>query len=91
MLKSIFEINRIESLLKSFKDEGSVIDFFIELRVNQRVIVYVVLNDELPFDISCLKTERTSNLNIDFITLKESEKTLWNMEIYFAENECPTD
>ncbi|MBE8906844.1 KGGVGR-motif variant AAA ATPase [Enterobacter asburiae] len=74
MLKSISEINRIESLLESFKEEGIVVDFFIELRVNQKVIVYVALNDDSSFDISRLKNERTSNLNLEFITLKASEK-----------------
>lgn len=74
MLKSISEMKRIENLLESFKETGVVADFFIELRVNQKVIVYVALDDKSLFDITCLKTERTNNLNIEFVTLKGEEK-----------------
>lgn len=74
MLKSISEMKRIENLLESFKEKGVVDDFFIELRVNQKVIVYVALDDKSLFDITCLKTECTNNLNIEFVTLKGEEK-----------------
>ncbi|MHA1035116.1 KGGVGR-motif variant AAA ATPase, partial [Enterobacter ludwigii] len=87
MLKSMDFIQRIESDLKENIDQNSIHDYYVELRVNQNVEIYVVSDvikskDELY--LNATNINEFSNENIEFTFLSERNATNEEYEHLFA-------
>lgn len=87
MLKSIDFIQRIENDLKENIDQNIIYDYYVELRVNQNVEIYVVSDvikskDELY--LNATNINEFSNENIEFTFLSEKKSADEEYEHLFA-------
>ncbi|HCT9587291.1 TPA: AAA family ATPase [Raoultella ornithinolytica] len=87
MLKSMDFIQRIESDLKENINQNTIYNYYVELRVNQNVEVYVVSDvikskDELY--LNATNINEVSNENIEFTFLSEKKSTDEEYEHLFA-------
>ena len=75
MLKSIDFIQRLENDLNNNKLEN----FFVELRINQKVYIYIVSDsvsnkDDLSFDKVLVSELKNSNIRFTYLTIEQSQE-----------------
>lgn len=76
MLKSIDFMNRLEDDLKENIFQKNIIDYYLELRVNQKIEVYIASNSLKDADelfIKSITSDELSNKNISFTFLSEKK------------------
>lgn len=76
MLKSIDFMNRLEDDLKENIKKGNIINFYLELRVNQNIEIYIVSDDlknKNEIYINSVKIDELENENIEFFFLSDKK------------------
>lgn len=83
MLKSMDFIQRIEKDLKENINKNMIFDYYIELRVNQNVEVYIVSDsikqkDDLYLDVTSMGELENENIEFKFLSKKNSTDDEYN-------------
>lgn len=87
MLKTIDLINRLSDELKLRMSNNAIVDFFIELRLNNKIIVYIVgdIKDEKELDFDSIKKHELENPNLEIKLLCENDLNNDNYSHLFDE------
>ena len=76
MLKSISFMNRLEDDLRENATQNNIIDFHIELRINQNIEVYIVsdaIKEVVELYTKSTTIEELKNANVKYIFISESK------------------